>query len=75
MHASIPALLAVVVLLSGCSGEEPPAPPSATEKEAAAARAREGLYGDQLRALDKARGIEQTLQDGADARREQGDGQ
>jgi hypothetical protein len=73
-------ILALAALLSACSGDETPADaradaPAETTREAAAARARDGIYGDQLRALDKARDVEGQIADAAAARREQIDDQ
>lgn len=48
-------------LLGGCGRSEQPKTDAAAEQAAAAERAREGPYGSQLKALDKAKGMQEDL--------------
>ena len=52
--------LVVVILLTACPGKPPES----------VADPRDTVWGDQVKALDKARGVEQTVQEAAERARE-----
>lgn len=56
------ALLLTLLLVGGCSGGGDEATPGASGKEL--------MFEDQIQSLEKAEGVEQLLQDGADVRRQ-----
>jgi uncharacterized lipoprotein len=55
------ACVAAALLLAACGRSEQPKTDAAAEQKAAAERAREGPYGTQLKALDKAKGLQADL--------------
>ena len=55
------ACVAAALLLAACGRSEQPKTDAADEQKAAAERAREGPYGTQLKALDKAKGLQADL--------------
>ena len=62
MKISLWVLLAVSLLASGCSD---------TNRDAARPPVRDNpVWGEQIRALEKAQGVESTIQSGADYRRQ-----
>jgi hypothetical protein len=52
------ALAALVALAAACGESKQPKVDAATEREAATERAKKGPYGDQMKALETAKGIE-----------------
>jgi hypothetical protein len=56
------ALLLTLLLVGGCSGEDGKATPDTSGEEL--------MFERQIQSLDKAEGVEQLLQDGADVRRQ-----
>jgi len=60
VKAAVAAVVAVA-LLAGCSKPKEPKVDAATEREQATERAKQGPYGTQVRALDKAKGMQEDL--------------
>jgi outer membrane murein-binding lipoprotein Lpp len=60
VKAAVAAVVAVV-LLAGCSKPKEPKVDAATERGEAAERAKQGPYGTQMQALDKAKGMEADM--------------
>jgi outer membrane murein-binding lipoprotein Lpp len=60
VKAAVAAVVAVV-LLAGCSKPKEPKVDAATERSEATERAKQGPYGTQMQALDKAKGMEADM--------------
>jgi outer membrane murein-binding lipoprotein Lpp len=60
VKAAVAAVVAVV-LLAGCSKPKEPKVDAATERSEATERAKQGPYGTQMQALDKAQGMEADM--------------
>jgi len=72
--ASTVAVLAAAVLISGCSGNDDQHT-SAQPESATKTQDQPKIFQDQINALDKAKGVEGTLQEGADRDRQKIDDQ
>ena len=59
-HVAV-ALALAATLVAGCGESKKPKIDAATEQREAAERARKGPYGDQLKALDKAKALEEDI--------------
>ena len=55
------AAVVAVALLTGCNKPKEPKVDAATERSEATERAKQGPYGTQVQALDKAKGMEADL--------------
>jgi hypothetical protein len=73
LAAAALALAAAALLVAGCGKSERPKTDAAAEQAAAAQRAREGPYGGDLKALDKAKGLGEDLNRKAQEEGEQAD--
>jgi outer membrane murein-binding lipoprotein Lpp len=60
VKAAVAAVVAVA-LLAGCSKPKEPKVDAATERSEATERAKQGPYGTQMQALDKAKGMEADM--------------
>jgi outer membrane murein-binding lipoprotein Lpp len=60
VKAAVAAVVAVA-LLAGCSKPKEPKVDAATERSEATGRAKQGPYGTQVQALDKAKGMEADM--------------
>jgi len=60
VKAAVAAVVAVA-LLAGCSKPKEPKVDAATERSEATERAKQGPYGTQIQALDKAKGMEADM--------------
>ena len=64
------AAFVAVVLLAGCSKPKEPKVDAATERSEATERAKQGPYGTQVQALEKAKGMEADLNRKAESSQE-----
>lgn len=69
MRLAVAAVVAVV-LLAGCSKPKEPKVDAATERSEATERAKQGPYGTQVQALEKAKGMEADLNRKAESSQE-----
>ncbi|HSN19764.1 MAG TPA: hypothetical protein VLS49_03755 [Usitatibacter sp.] len=67
------ALATAALLAAACSRHEEPAADAAAEQKAAGERARQGPFGGDLKALDKAKGLAADLNKKAEDEQEQVD--
>ncbi len=59
-------IVAALLLLGGCSGQEEPPPPPQGQGRVPDAN----VFSGQVRALERAEGVEQTIQDAAERQRQ-----
>jgi hypothetical protein len=57
------AAIVAALLLAGCNKPKEPKVDAATEREQATERAKQGPYGAQVQAIDKAKGMESDIND------------
>jgi outer membrane murein-binding lipoprotein Lpp len=61
------AAVVAMALLAGCNKPKEPKVDAATEREQATERAKQGPYGTQVQALDKAKGMESDINNKAES--------
>lgn len=69
------AALATALLIAGCSGDKGQTAGTPPESDTPTSHAQPEIFRDQLNALDKAKGVEGTVQEGADRERQNIDDQ
>ena len=60
-HASAAALVLLSLLAAGCGKKEAPATDAATEQKEALERAKKGVFGTQVKALEDTKGLAADL--------------